>query len=788
MGSAVIVLVRAEWRRRAGALVALALLCGLVAAVVLAGFAGARRTASSLDRFVAENRPPDAFLIIDGLSDTTITSVRELPIVEESSTGTTYAASAPDGLEIGLLAPEDDRIGRDFDRIRVMRGRLPDPGRADELLFNEAAAAQASVQVGDTLRLATYTPAQMEQLATGAEQSPLSPQGPPLELRVVGIGRVPVDLAGRGEPQVLATPAFDRLYAGRVATAPIARLVALRLRPGATVDQLQDAIDPLLPPDKPYVAIDAAKSLRPAVRAISVLAVALTAFSVVAAITSCVVVAQVIARHVSAASDDDETLRALGLPQGARVASRALGVVPAAIGGAVGAVVASALASSLFPIGLARKAEPKPGVSLDMTVLVLGALVLVGLVVFVAAASAWFRRRPAKARRPSQVAFAARGAGPIVATGVRLALDRRRPALPVRFALLATTVAVLGVVAALSFSASLGRLVDNRARWGYTWDLLVDDVPSAPQKTIDALLDDPHVAAVAEWSTAFTTVNGEGARAFGLERARGSIGFDLLEGRQPIGRDEVVIGPNLANRLRVHIGDTVQVSAPGPTPSAAPVRVVGIALFPDKDEGNFTGAVGFTGAGFAIHAADPLGPPEVRTAITLAPNVALADEVHRLDEELPGRVSSSSYPFRPGDVANLASVRAFPGWLAIFVAALGVAALAHMVVTTIRRRHTELATLRALGLTPRQLTHCLQWQGVTIAAVGLAAGLPLGIIGGRLTWHAVAKPIGVATDTRQPIGPEALFAAGLVVFAALLAAFFARALNRRPPAYDLRTE
>jgi putative ABC transport system permease protein len=408
--------------------------------------------------------------------------------------------------------------------------------------------------------------------------------------------------------------------------------------------------------------------------------------------------------------------------------------------------------------------------------------------VFVAAASAWFGRRQANARRPSQVALAARGAGPIVATGVRLALDRRRPALPVRFALLATTVAVIGVVAALSFSASLSRLVDHRVRWGYTWDLLVDDVPSAPQATIGTLRDDPHLAAVALWSTAFTTVNSEGVRAFGLEPVRGSIGFDLLEGRQPIGADEVVIGPNLASRLRVQIGDTVQVAAPGPSPSAASARVVGIALFPDKDEGNFTGSVGFTGVGFALHAADPTGDPEVRTAITLSPSVALADEVHRLDEELPGRVSNSSYPFPPGDVANLASVRAFPGWLAVFLSALGVAVLAHMVVTTIRRRHTELATLRAIGLTPRQLTQCLQWQSVTVALVALAAGLPLGIIGGRLAWHAVTKPIGVATDTSQPVGPEALFVAGLVVVAALLARLFARTLSRRPPAYELRTE
>jgi hypothetical protein len=49
----------AELRRRWKATLLLALLFGLVAGVVIAAFAGARRTRSALDEFVEWSRPED---------------------------------------------------------------------------------------------------------------------------------------------------------------------------------------------------------------------------------------------------------------------------------------------------------------------------------------------------------------------------------------------------------------------------------------------------------------------------------------------------------------------------------------------------------------------------------------------------------------------------------------------------------------------------------------------------------------------------------------------------------
>ena len=98
-----------------------------------------------------------------------------------------------------------------------------------------------------------------------------------------------------------------------------------------------------------------------------------------------------------------------------------------------------------------------------------------------------------------------------------------------------------------------------------------------------------------------------------------------------------------------------------------------------------------------------------------------------LDEDYPESVSGESLPIPPAEVANLGSVRSLPRWLAAFVAVLGIASLIHVLVTTVWRRRGELATLRTLGITPRQVLGCIVWQATTITVVGLVVGIPLGL-------------------------------------------------------------
>jgi FtsX-like permease family len=199
-------------------------------------------------------------------------------------------------------------------------------------------------------------------------------------------------------------------------------------------------------------------------RAISFETLALLLFAVLAVLSMVLLVSQTLGRQVFLAATEDPTLRALGMTrrQLVGVALVRAGVIGA--GGAALAMGAAVALSPLTPIGLARLAEPAPGVAADGSVLAVGALAIVAVVAGCAALPAWRAARIpgdplgvmdlAGLLRPSRLAARLGGAvPPTVALGVRLALEpgRGRTAVPVRAALAGTVAAVCAVTAAASF-------------------------------------------------------------------------------------------------------------------------------------------------------------------------------------------------------------------------------------------------------------------------------------------------------------------------------------------------
>ena len=76
----------------------------------------------------------------------------------------------------------------------------------------------------------------------------------------------------------------------------------------------------------------------------------------------------------------------------------------------------------------------------------------------------------------------------------------------------------------------------------------------------------------------------------------------------------------------------------------------------------------------------------------------------------------------------------------------------------------------------------------TIAVLGLAVGLPLGIIGGRLAWALFAAKLDVISERAVPLSRLALVAVVTVVVANLAAAVPARRARCVDPALVLRSE
>lgn len=781
--------VRADWRRRSRMLVALALLTGFAGAVVLMALAGARRTATSFERFVEDSSAADVAADLGAVDPQIVDDIAHLPMVDESGSFTIVFALV-EGVEadLGMWIPRDDRMGVAVERFRVLRGRTPDPGRAEEVVVNEAAAALAGVDVGDEVDVATLTPDQV----LAEEYFP--PRGPTLPFQVVGVVRGTDDIVEGADGGFFASPALYDVVHGQVDE--FTTVVGVTLVDGASVDDFDATVADLVPPDQGYQSLSLDERSNAARGTISAVASGLTVFALVAAVAAIVAVGQAVGRYVSGAQPDADILQGLGITNTSRSVALVLMAVPVAIGGAVVAVVGAWLASPIMPIGLARRAEPDPGLAADWIVLVGGGLAIVVVVLLSATlAAAWMARArlatPTQAlpRRSAIAATVARaGGGPVPANGARLALDRRAPPLPVRSAIGGVAVAIVGAVAVVTYSASLDRLLTTPDRWGFGWDLMLNFTADEVDAAAERLVDDERVSAAARWDGGFSYVDGAVVRAYGLTPLTGDIGFALRSGRQPVTSGEVVLGPATAERLGVMVGDRVEVAPEPQTADPAPAVVVGTALFPDDGEGSFAGAVGYFDTAFAEHAIAPDLFEASQVVVQLARGLDVDTTAAALDQDYPESVSGESLPVPPPEVSNLGSVRALPRWLAAFVAVLGIASLVHVLVATVWRRRRELATLRTLGITPRQTLGCIVWQAATITVVGLAVGVPLGLITGHAAWFAITDPVGVATDVDRP----ALLYVTTGVLALLLSVIVALAPGRQaghqPLADGLRAE
>jgi hypothetical protein len=384
---------------------------------------------------------------------------------------------------------------------------------------------------------------------------------------------------------------------------------------------------------------------------------------------------------------------------------------------------------------------------------------------------------------------------PVADLGTRFAFDRRPPALPVRSAFAGVSVAIIGLVGCITFSATLNRFVTSPRRWGYGWDL---NAPGNRETALDAhslgapaaiadarrVANTRGVAAAAVLSDSFTSYRGtNGTLAWGLAPVVGRVGYALRSGRQPVGPDEMVVGPETAKHFHFHIGSEVPVDNVSGHRNS--VRVVGVALFPPLDSGTFNDSVGFSATGFDRH----VEPDSVtrRVAVRLAPHADRAAVARELTHIVgAGRVAAT--PTRPGDVDNVASLRRFPAALAFFVGLLGLGALAHIVFSTGRRRRLELATLRSIGFTRGQTGGCLVWQSLTVTIAALLVGVPLGIVVGDRVWQAATDSLGTATDPLYPALGILLVVVGACVLAVGIGAPVGWRVTRTSPARVLHGE
>lgn len=775
-------LARVELRARWRSLVALGLLFGLVGGALLGSLGAARRTATAYDRLERATNIDDVRLLV--FAPTLAEKAAALPAVERSWIASFAVGRPVSGPELYLGVVAGPPRPSDLFTPILVAGRMFRADRVEEVVVTEVFARLADIGVGDQFPMRLLTTEEVSAFDVGFGQ----PDGPLIPFRVVGSVRIPN--AEESFAVFIGSPALARVIEGGLTGATVD---FLKLRNGIDdLDEFRAQLAPLAasaPIPKGAEEFEPfeetlPRSARSSVTAASrVLVTGLLSFAGVVLLVGGFVAVQAVARYAARSGADQLIERALGITRKERVVARVVpAIVPAFIGAAL-SIAASVAISPRTPIGSIAAYEPHPGLELNAVVMGAGGFGVAAAVVAmfgVIASRAIHVGADDRQRNPSAIAerVSTLGASAPRVVGLRFAFERGRgrTAVPVRSALIGATLGIAGVIAVASFGASLDRLVSTPARYGWQGDLLVVDLRPEARA---ALLADDRVADLATTSLAQGGLaNGSRISMTGFETLRGSLGWQMLEGRMPATSEEVALGPKLAGRLGLEVGDVLDTTAPEGGPARK--TVVGLGLGPVGTNGAFADQAVLTPEGFASVARTQ---PFVDGYIRLADGVelgAFADEL--------GASAELQLREPPAEVRNLSGLGRLPDVLTAVLAFIAIAAIANALVVGVRRRRRDIAILRGLGFVGAEVARAVRTSSLAMAITSLLVGVPIGLVVGRAVWRVVAHSAYVAGDAAWPGTVLWLVSPAVVMVALAASALPAVRAARLRPAELLRTE
>ena len=704
---------RGAWRTT----LVLALLAGVAGGLVIGGWAAVRRGATSVDRFeeatagadlTVSTCGPDGHFDLDAgtCADPYVPfaerdRIAAIPGVGAAGIGAIFplwysSPKLPEDVGGGVWAMVDDGFPTALGEPIVVAGRMFDPDAADEMLVTEDVVAASDIRVGDTVTVRGYP------LAQGVDLQ-ADPQGDPIEVRVVGVVRFPTDLSPQRSlddvAKVDSNPLLTRAWYARHGQHLAAFSTAVFVRfdhgadPTAAIGDTLAGQQSLLTPDAAESDVD---TVHDAVRYESGVVSAVT---LAAALAAAVVVGLSIGRQADHEQGNRAVLTAIGMSRPQRTASAAIRAIPAAAGAAVIAGATAVVTSAWTPIGLARRAEVDPGVRLDAVPLAVG-LPLVAAVVVLAFVIPTLRRRRVTSRAwGSSVGTAAAMAGcsPELTTGLVLAFPggaaRRASVVPV----ISGALAAAAVVAAAALVGGLDHTLADPVRYGATWDAVIDAPVSVEQERAFAavLRADERLTDVAGQFYTEASIGGEVTLVHALDPVVGeAIAPVVVDGRQPVRPGEIALGGVTMRALGVEIGDSVPVELLSVLePTTVEATVVGQAIINDgySAEAGDGGLLTVAWARELVPGAfSPTFAVRMKSGITI-------DDLQRdyttIIEAVPQK-----------GLVNLRRIENLPWSLAVAVGVLAIGAMVHALTIGIRRARPQLATLRALGFTRRQLT------------------------------------------------------------------------------------
>jgi ABC-type antimicrobial peptide transport system permease subunit len=828
---------RANFARRWTNYLTIVLLVGAIGGLALGSVAAARRTQSSYNTFLASTNPSDLAMTV--FAPNISSKLARLPLVRhvgESSYGINAFPPGKDGLPefpkplldgtVALAGSVNDEYFRE-DRVALIQGRMPNPNKLNEFMADTFAAKAMGWHVGESVRMDFYTNAQADAADFGSK--PITP-ALALTMHLVGTivpnDDVLLDKVDQTPSLIIFTPALTKRF---VTNAPDYNDYALQLDHGVRdLSKVEREIVAALPPGTTYsfhvnsaVAAEVNRSLEPE-------SISLGVFGLIAGLAALIIVGGVLARGLQREAQDIDVLRALGGSPWMSGYASALGPLASVVAGAALAVVVAVVISPLSPIGPVREVYPDGGFAVDTPVLGFGflSLVLVLSAITLGIIVLRSRRLNARVRRTSaplgsRAGRVATDVGlPVTAiVGIRFALEPPggRDSAPVRSALVGAMLAVMIVTATLTFGNSLGTLVSHPALYGWNWNYaLTSNGEGIPPQAARLLNTDPYVEAYSGVDFANAQIDGVTVPII-LSTANAKVTAPILSGHEITGPDQIVLGAETMRQLHTHLGQTVstQYGTKKDYPVYVPptkMTIVGTATLPaiggtlSLHTSMGVGAIvpisiepsafqrflhnknttldGYTDLFVRLRRDAPRGP-------ALASLTQIAATGQKEIEATPSGggsdvvVQSVAYP---AEIENYRTIGIVPDLLALALALGAVVALGLTLVASVHRRRRDLALLRTLGFTGRQLLSTVAWQASVAGAIGAVFGIPLGIVLGRWLWTLFANNIYAVPSPTVPVIAMLIVAVSAMVLANVVAALPGRSAARTSAAQVLRGE
>ncbi len=130
---------RSDVRRRVGALIGLALLIAVSGGASLAALAGARRSATALERLRVRTKAADSAVF--GTPEQMKVAVSDPHVAASLGVAFVAVASVDDPNLFPFGAPDSSALGRTIERPLILAGRRADPARPTRLSFPKGSRA-----------------------------------------------------------------------------------------------------------------------------------------------------------------------------------------------------------------------------------------------------------------------------------------------------------------------------------------------------------------------------------------------------------------------------------------------------------------------------------------------------------------------------------------------------------------------------------------------------------------------------------------------------------------------